>query len=263
MLTTLLLVGTLMMASGGDDLESLFERLQTSKEDAQYLVNLNLDCACFVYPWAAREIPKEQRVAVVETMAKFAKAYTETSSFLEWYEEYRDRNKPQPPEELKPMANERQKQVAEMEITIAELEQQMANAPAEMKAVYREAIDKGRRALKEIQKPDPAQDAMADAYAKEANDKARREYEERVAAWEREFPAKNPRPLIARRLREFLELTQGIDYNAELVTQSGWSFFKKPEYESKPRYWKTAFRAGKAATEKARDLAREWLNQID
>jgi hypothetical protein len=78
-----------------------------------------------------------------------------------------------------------------------------------------------------------------------------------------EFPAHNPKPLLARRIKEFLEATEGIDFDAPLVSNGELKLFKNPDYEARPKAWKMGYRAGKQATEKARELARDWLKTLE
>ena len=50
-----------------------------------------------------------------------------------------------------------------------------------------------------------------------------------------------------------------MDFSASLVEQGKVQKFADPALEAKPTEWKMCFRAGKPATDAARDFARKWL----
>jgi hypothetical protein len=75
------------------------------------------------------------------------------------------------------------------------------------------------------------------------------------------FPA-DPRALVAMRLRQFLGATGNIDFSARLVEQGKVQKFADPALEAKSTGWKMCFRAGKPATEAAREFARKWLADL-
>jgi hypothetical protein len=160
------------------------------------------------------------------------------------------------------MADSRAKQLAELKANIAEQEKAQANAPADQKGIYNDVLTALRQMVKELEKPDPAQDAQMDAYIKEANAEAAKQYKEKLAAWEKEYPAGDPKPLLKRRLKEFLDATGNVDYGAKLVKKGDAMVFVNPAYENKDSRWKTAFRAGKDATEAARAIAQQWLKEL-
>jgi hypothetical protein len=88
-----------------------------------------------------------------------------------------------------------------------------------------------------------------------------RQYDAAVAKWKQEYPD-DPKPLIARRLREFMQLSADVDFNATLKTQDGLSTFENPAYQAKPSQWKMCFRAGREATTAARAAVQAWLTEL-
>ena len=86
-------------------------------------------------------------------------------------------------------------------------------------------------------------------------------YKESLAKWEKEMPA-NCQAMIKIRLQQFLEETANVDFTAELKLQNGKRRFVNPDYEGKNSEWKQAFRAGKEATESARNFAEQWIKEI-
>ena len=142
------------------------------------------------------------------------------------------------------------------------MEKAYKDAPANMKEIYRQNIESLKQMLKEIEKSNPEQDKRLDQYASQAHEQSMKEYNEKVAQWEKEFPAGNFRPLLKKRLREFLDATAGIDFNAKLAGKGKKMLFVNPDYESKDGNWKRCFRAGKEATEAARAFAQAWLKEL-
>jgi hypothetical protein len=88
-----------------------------------------------------------------------------------------------------------------------------------------------------------------------------REYDASVARWKQDYPD-DPKPVIVRRLREFLKVSADVDFNAKLRTSDGRSFFENPAYEAKASQWKMCFRAGKEATTAARAAVQAWLTEL-
>jgi len=263
MIAVMAFAGVVLVASGGDGLSGILEQMRTTKEDAQALVQENIGRGQFLYPPESRRIPMAGRAAAVETLVRFARSHVESPAFAAWYEQFRLSVKPEPPEMAQTAAEQRAAQIASARQAIAELEQQRDAASGDVKEAMQQAVDNAKGMLKEMENQPPDQDAEVDKEAAETNARLRQEHEQQLAAWEKEFPPKNPRPLIARRLKEFLEATEGIDYRAELVSSGDVKMFKNPDYEGKGRPWKLGFRAGQDATEKARLLGREWLAELE
>jgi hypothetical protein len=83
-----------------------------------------------------------------------------------------------------------------------------------------------------------------------------------LAKWKQAYPD-DPKPVVARRLREFMQLSADVDFNATLVkTQDGPSTFENPAYQAKPSQWKMCFRAGREATTAARAAVQAWLTEL-
>ena len=83
-----------------------------------------------------------------------------------------------------------------------------------------------------------------------------------VQALDKTYPA-DPRALVAMRLRHFLDVTADVAYEAKLEDRDKKKVFADPALEAKPSEWKTAFRAGKPATDAARTFARKWLSDLE
>ena len=68
---------------------------------------------------------------------------------------------------------------------------------------------------------------------------------------------------VKQRLHQFMDETEGIDFNAELVEKNGRKYFVKREYENKSNRWKMAFRVGKEVVEPARTIVQQWITDLE
>ena len=68
----------------------------------------------------------------------------------------------------------------------------------------------------------------------------------------------DPAELVRNRLKEFLEVSATVDFDAKLIGKT----FSDPAYESKDQKWKMYFRAGKPVIETAQEEVRKWLQEI-
>lgn len=85
---------------------------------------------------------------------------------------------------------------------------------------------------------------------------------QRLPAIEADLPP-DVNVLVARRLREFLALTEDIRWNARLTTNAqGRRVFNDERLEAKPNTWKLCFRAGEETIDAAREFAEEWLRTL-
>lgn len=200
------------------------------------------------------------RTALVEQVLIWTKAYVNSPAFAKDYAAMREEAKPQP-EEGKPSIDEeleqrRQQRKADLE----EAKKSIAEMPAE----YRKAAEEGYKAAAESMKQlDTPEYRRMERQGIEAERKSDQEaYEQQVADWEENYPV-NPKALVKKRLEEFLEATEDVDFDAETVKKYNKMRFVDGEYESKGSEWKLAYRAGKEPTEKARAFAKAWLAELE
>ena len=255
----ILIISVPLLAAGIDDYLS---DLKCTKEDVQHYIENSIGGGYLSYPGDARLIPATKRTALVRAAGEFAKSYVRTDAFKNWYAEYREQHKPKMPELMDSAAKSREEQISSLKKALADMEKARQEAPANMKGVFTQNIETTKQMLKEIEKANPQQDEQMDQYANQANQQARKEYNDKVAQWEKEYPAGNYRPLLKKRLKEFLDASSGIDFTAKLVTKGKKKAFANPDYESKDGDWKRCFRAGKEATDAARSFAQAWLREL-
>lgn len=105
--------------------------------------------------------------------------------------------------------------------------------------------------------------AMMKQSFEQANISEQRDFQDRLAKYEKKYPA-DPRLLVASRLHQFLELSQDIAFEAKLLPSGGGRMkFADPQYEGKSSQWKLCYRAGREPVQAARAFATQWLRQIE
>jgi hypothetical protein len=201
-----------------------------------------------------------ERAAMTKTALEWVKSYTETAAFKEAYAKWRDEGKPEAAasgnagDDLKRQQEEVNKQIAEMK-------KSMDSLPPEQRKVVEKSIKEIERNMAERSADPEFQKNMlagAEAVRKEAAEK----YKEDVANWQKDRPA-DSRVLIARRLRELLDVSADVDFDAKVVAAgSGRTRFADAENEAKGGEWKLCYRAGKDAVGAARSFATSWLQQL-
>lgn len=201
------------------------------------------------------------RVAFVKDGLSWFKAYTESAGFQAEYQKRRGDAKPAdkadkgtPDAQYSAALAAQQKQLADMKKAVAAMSPDMQKQMQPVIAQLQESIDK--------QAKDPQMAAiMKQSYAAQAAGDVE-QHKKDVAEYEKRWPA-DPKVLIAKRLRQFLDETNGMDWNAKLEPMNGGKMrFADASLEGKPDQWKLYFRAGKEPVEAARAFATEWLRQL-
>jgi hypothetical protein len=203
------------------------------------------------------------RAVMVEQVLSWTKAYVSSPQFGRHYAVWREQQKPQRPDDLPTADEELAKIDAERKAHLDELKKSITNYPAEYRAVAEESYRAALVIYKESDTPQHRQmmrqifqeDRVARQTANE------RGHEQAMRRWSETYPA-TPEKLVRQRLEEFLARTEGVDFDAKLVSSGGVRTFAKPEYERKPSEWKLAYRTGREPTERARSFAQAWLKEL-
>lgn len=202
----------------------------------------------------------EVRATLVRSVVAAARAYTGTADFATRYARFREAQRPE--RESVPQSGDealaaQQKQLEEV---IKQAQKAAEDLPPEARQQLAENIAEMKKQLAELN-ADPEHRAAVDAAVKEGAREAEATYARQDAEFEVEYPADTKR-LIARRLREFLELSATVDFSARLVEKDKKMRFADTALEAKPREWKMLYRAGKPAVDAARAAAEEWLKAL-
>jgi hypothetical protein len=198
------------------------------------------------------------RAEMVEAVLTFGKAYLESDAFAARYAEYRNANRPEAPDAGETGgANAMTK---EMEDNIKQMQEEMKTMTPDMQKQMQEIIDTMRAQMKEMMDDPETRQIMDEGARRDQEDKMQR-HQAAMSEFDARYPA-DVHQMIAGRLREFLDLTADIPFDAKLVTAGERKTFADPKLEEKPAEWKLCFRAGKPAVDAARAFAQTWLGEV-
>ena len=245
-------------AAGGDILSQLGITLEAAREAVGSVItagvyNPGLPAQAF------KLMPAAARAQAATAGVAWLKTYAASPDFKRQYLQVRDSHKPQPTTyEVTPeqeLAKTDQEQKEQLEAS----RKAMANLPAEQ----RKAMEEGLKAAEALiaQMNTPEQRKMRLDMIKSMRASQAKQDQDALAKWKVEYPD-DPKPLIVKRLREFLQLSADVDFNAKLKTENSVSTFENPAYQAKPSQWKMCFRAGREATAAARAAVQQWLTEL-
>ena len=208
---------------------------------------------------AFKLMPPAARAQAATAGVAWLKTYVASPDFKHQYLQVREQHKPQPEtHELTP-EQELQKADADQKQQMEESKAAIANLPAAQRKAMEDALKNAADLVAKMNTPEQRKVRLDAIKAQRAEET--KEYEAAVAKWKQEYPD-DAKPLIARRLREFMQLSSDVDFNAKLKTQEGRSTFENPAYQAKSSQWKMCFRAGKEATTAARAAVQQWLTEL-
>lgn len=256
----------LLCACGADDPgpadTSGLDRLGLAEADAE---RYTLDALATGQPygWFAtagrpfKALADDDRVAVIEAMARWARRYAESDLFRAAYAEHRTASAPQEPTYSESVEQEVERRIDE---GLAQLEQTRREVLPMLPEKERASLLENLEAMA-TQYRDPQLIAIQRQGIEMQRAADARRFEEELQRWSAELP-EDPNELIKRRLQEFVDACGDVDFDAKLVERYGRMRFAEPRYESKPWEWKTCFRAGEASVRTALDAAEEWLDDL-
>ena len=203
----------------------------------------------------------QARVAMVNAATALARAFAESDEFKRRYADHREANGPDPlPAEQtadQVLANQR----AGFEQQVTALRKQFGDdaITPEQKATLEEGFDAMRAQFTEMEAGPKKTELEGVLKAQRAEQVS--SHAAAVKAFETVYPD-DARALVALQLKRFLDTTRDVDFTAQLVEQVKVRKFADPALEAKPSEWKMCFRAGKPATDAARDFAGKWLAEL-
>lgn len=220
-----------------------------------------------VNTWAAAAAFKKADAAVRAQLAggaiAWAKAYTQSTEFASAYAKLREDRKPQPPvytdtpeEALEKLLA---KQKADAQKSAEDMKKALETMPPDVRKQVEEGLKGAAAAMAQMDTPEMRK-VQLDGMRMERESR-KTQYDADIKKWEAEYPA-NPAPLIAKRLRAFLDLSASVNFDATVEPRDGKLRFVDPQYERKPADWKLCYRAGRPAVEAARAAAEVWLTEL-
>jgi hypothetical protein len=199
------------------------------------------------------------RVALVNFALTLARTFADSDDFKRRYADHREANGPEPLPEGQTAEDILAKQRAGFENQVAEMRKLFDQITPEQRATLEEGWKQMRDQLTAMETGDKRKQLDALLNEQRADQVRRRDVA--MQAFEKTYPA-DPRALVAMRLRHFLDVTNDVNFTAQLVDKDKKKVFTDAAFEAKPAEWKMAFRAGKPATDAARTFAQRWLADL-
>ena len=220
------------------------------------------DVSIYPYRDAFKAASPSERAAFVRSVFAMVKAYTESEAFQTEYAKQRASAKPSaPPVSVSP-DEQYAKFLAEAQKGLTDMKEQVAQMPPDIQTQMESTVKAMEEFYAQYENNPDIVAMIKQGFAEQA-EYAQQAYNEKLGQYEKRYPD-DPEVLIVKRLREFLELTNDIPYNAKLESGDNRIMrFADPSLEAKSLYWKLCFRAGKEPVETARELAKEWLKQLE
>lgn len=208
---------------------------------------------------AFKLLPPAARGEAATAGVAWLKAYTTTPEFAQRYLKVRDAHKPDAPVFEGTPEDELKRQSDEQKLAAEESKRAIASLPPDQRKALEDALKKTTEMIVAMDTPEQKQLRLE--AIKAMRSERTQQYQQELANWQREYPD-DPKPIIARRLREFLALSADVDFAAELRSDGGRMLFVNPAYQAKSAQWKMCFRAGKEATTAARAAVQAWLQEL-
>lgn len=253
---------TILSVSWKVSVLNIFERLGLSEEAVGTRVELALLQHSFNQGGLTnlKSLVAGDRQGLVKDVFAYMKKYAESEDFAIKYQELRLATKPEAAQLASPeeMQNGMIKQ---LEKSVAEIEQSVKTASKDLKPVFKQVLDEARVSL-EMWKDDQNEllvnyrnnyDSML-AMVSQGDQAA-------IKSWEADYPV-HVEAYLVKQINYWLDVTDGVDFDAKLVVVKGKDKFANPVYEAKNNYWKMAFRGGGQAYQCAREEAAIWLSEL-
>lgn len=246
------------VAAGADVLSQLGITLDAAKEAIGSVIsagvyNPGLPARAF------KLLPPSARAQAVTAGVTWLKTFVGSADFKRQYAQVRQTRMPQPPTWDATPEQELQKADADEKQMAEESKQAIAALPPEQRKAMAEALKSAAAMAASMNTPESRKLRLESIRTERAAQL--KEHEAALARWRQEYP-EDPKPVIAKRLREFLQLSADVDFNAKLTTMNGVSRFENPAYQAKSSQWKMCFRAGREATAAARAAVQAWLTEL-
>jgi hypothetical protein len=202
------------------------------------------------------------RVAFVKDTFAWIKAYTESPAFKADYDKRRAEARPSGPDAKGTPDQQYNKQIAEQRKALEEMKKNVSGMSADMQKQMEPVIKQMEASIEQTSKDPQMAAMMKESYAQQAS-ADQESYKKDLAKYEQQWPA-DPKVLVASRLREFLNETGDVAFDAKLVASGGGRMrFADEQLESKSDRWKLCYRAGKEPLNAARTFASDWLRQLE
>lgn len=212
---------------------------------------------------AFKKAPAALRVQLAEGAIAWARTHTASPEFKTAYATLRENRKPHAPEfkgtPEEEYARHREQQAKDQAKGVEDMKKAMASMTPEMRKQMEAAMEQSAAVMKQMDTPEMHK-MMLDGIRMQREEKTRR-YQDDMTKWQAEYP-ESPDPVIAKRLKAFLDTSATVDFEAKLESKYGKMRFVNPEYENKPSEWKLCYRAGQETVAAARSAAQAWMKDL-
>jgi hypothetical protein len=249
-----------------DKMKSLLKQISLTDENAKNSIFSNCSGPTFYLPnlKSLKGLASGERVLIVGTVGDYVKEFVSSKDFVNRYNEYRESQKPSPPEKPQSVDELKNQQKEDLKKSIEDMKTTKSQMPSDQQAMFDGTIETLEEQLKQIDDPDnPMFSAEMEHNIQESYKQELEYYNQEVAEWEKKYPVNHPNGMVKKWLAEFIAVAKDVDFNAKTaLDEKGRTLFVKQEYESKDYLWKVCFRAGKETTESASKFAQAWLSEL-
>lgn len=257
-------VGTLVAvtASLGAVAQEALPKIGISEASARGEVLRSLEGGYVNYGTVAaafKAVSGAARAQLAASAIAWARAYVESPAFQKAYAEHRMTMKPQPPAFEGTPEEELAKEKAEQDKDAAEMKKAMAAMPPDQRQMMEEAMKASAAAMAQMDTPEMRKMRL-DAIRMDRESRVE-SHKADIKKWEADYP-ESPRALVAKRLKEFLDASASVDFDAKVEARDGKLKFVDPAHEAKDAYWKLCYRAGRETVTAARTSAQAWLDAL-
>ncbi len=246
-------------------MNDILNQIQYSEQSAKLMILDNSKNARFYYPNPKRlkNLASSEKAAMVSIIGDYVKSYTASDEFLQNYLQFKEDQKPTPPEKPQTANEMKEAQKASIKEGIENLKKVKNSMPKDQQASFDETIKSFQDQLKDLDDPNnQTYNADLDNIMQQGYQQQLENYKLKLAEWGNEYPA-NPKPMIKKWLSKFLKESNDIDYAAKTIDDgNGKKIFANTLYERKPPEWKLFFRAGKETVDAGKKYAEDWLKEL-
>jgi uncharacterized membrane-anchored protein YhcB (DUF1043 family) len=207
-----------------------------------------------------KNIVLSNRSAVTTSLLAYVKQQVQSEEFKKEYTRLRQQHKPETTTVETP-AEMRKNMIDRYKKAVAEMEDAVKKADPSVKAIFEQSLTTTKEELKKAEDPNNKILKNYERNYPGLLQQLEESHRQQLADWKIKYP-ENHLLFVKQRLQQFLDETKDIDFDAELTIKHNRKIFVNPLYESKGRYWKMAFRAGREVILPARKFAADWIAEI-
>lgn len=265
-LVAVLIVGMMGLgASAADDAGAdVFSRAGLDRvevEETFLSVLTGSEPPVYLFHKVKQAVPADEQARWLQDAFVWARSYAAGPDFASRYAAWREEHRPKEREKLQGAEAEMQAQDAEYRRQVAEMRENMKGMTPEMRRQMEEAL-KQMEAARAAMADDKQMMAAMEQGIRMQNEENQQRFKQELVRFEQNFPADH-RPLLRRRLEEFVAVCDTVDFAARLQEKDGLMRFVDPDLEAQTVCWKLIFRAGQERAREVRALALAWLQALN